>query len=53
MPGRLEGKTAIITGAAGGIGSPAARLFCHEGACVLATYVTATVLMVDGGRYVT
>ncbi len=32
---RLENKVAIITGATGGIGSAAARLFAREGACVV------------------
>ena len=32
---RLEGKTAVITGACGGIGSVACRTFCEEGAAVL------------------
>jgi NAD(P)-dependent dehydrogenase (short-subunit alcohol dehydrogenase family) len=33
--GRLEGKQAVITGAAGGIGSVACRMFCAEGASVI------------------
>jgi 2-hydroxycyclohexanecarboxyl-CoA dehydrogenase len=34
MPGRLEGRVAIITGGGGGIGSAAGEVFCREGARV-------------------
>lgn len=45
MPGRLRGKTAIVTGAAHGIGRATAILFAREGARVLALDIDE-----DGGR---
>ncbi|MCF8483110.1 MAG: SDR family oxidoreductase [Rhodospirillum sp.] len=35
MGGRLQGRTAIITGGAGGIGGAAASIFCEQGAHVV------------------
>jgi NAD(P)-dependent dehydrogenase (short-subunit alcohol dehydrogenase family) len=39
--GRLDGKVAVITGAAAGLGAEAARLFAREGAAVVVNDVNA------------
>ena len=55
MPGRLEGKVAVITGAGSGIGRVAAGLFAAEGAAVVVADVTGdaaretAVAITDGG----
>lgn len=41
MPGLLEGKTALITGGASGLGRVLVEMFVDEGATVLATYHTS------------
>jgi NAD(P)-dependent dehydrogenase (short-subunit alcohol dehydrogenase family) len=52
MSGRLQGKVAIVTGAASGIGKASAALFAAEGATVIAADVTASenVVAADAGR---
>ena len=45
MTGRLEGRTAVITGAASGIGAGTARLFVEEGARVV-----VADMQIDAGR---
>jgi NAD(P)-dependent dehydrogenase (short-subunit alcohol dehydrogenase family) len=42
MPGRLEGKVCVITGAGGGMGADAASLFTEEGARVCVADVNFT-----------
>ena len=50
MTGRLDGKTALITGAAAGLGRVAAELFAREGARVVVADVAdgaATVAAIE------
>jgi NAD(P)-dependent dehydrogenase (short-subunit alcohol dehydrogenase family) len=56
-PGRIEGKVALITGAASGLGAASARRLAEEGACVMLTdrevaageAVAETILTIGGG----
>ena len=52
MTGRIEGKVAIVTGAASGIGKASAALFAREGAKVVAADVAEGegVMAADAGR---
>lgn len=52
MSGRLDGKIAIVTGAASGIGKATVALFRAEGATVIAADVAASegVVAADAGR---
>ena len=42
MTGRLEGKVCVITGAGGGMGREAARVFAAEGARICVADISAT-----------
>lgn len=60
MPGRLEGKVAVVTGASTGIGRAVMRRFCAEGASVVGVARTRSLLdearrevEADGGKVVT
>ena len=46
MPGRLEGKTALITAAGQGIGKASALAYAREGAKVLATDINSESLQI-------
>ncbi len=55
MSGRLDGKTALITGAASGLGRVAAELFAREGAAVVVADIadgtdTVAAIVSSGGR---
>jgi NAD(P)-dependent dehydrogenase (short-subunit alcohol dehydrogenase family) len=52
MTGRLQGKIAIVTGAASGIGKATAAMFAREGATVIAADVNGSdgVVAADAGR---
>ena len=50
MAGRLAGKVAIITGAAGGIGAASARLFAAEGAALALADTNAERLAILAGE---
>jgi 3-oxoacyl-[acyl-carrier protein] reductase len=51
MSGRLEGKTAIITGGSRGLGAEMVRLFAEQGAQVIAADLVEPETSVDGAEF--
>ena len=49
MTGRLEGKTAVVTGAGQGIGAAIARCFAAEGARVVVAELNPETGAASGG----
>jgi len=53
MVGRVEGKIALVTGGAQGLGEAAARMLAREGARVAITDINIARLASEGAKFIT